>query len=170
MKVIGVDLAGKDENDTGFCIFITPGKEYPLGKCETKLLHSDMDILKEIEEIKPDCIAIDAPFWMPKFDKIAVPWRRSEELLMKRGFKPISTSLPTMGMLAFRASHLVAVLRERKYKVIEVFTQASEKILRLSKEPRKNKDEYDSLLCALTAKAYLEGKYEDLDGLIIPKE
>jgi len=25
------------------------------------------------------------------------------------------------------------------------------------------------LLCALTAKAYLEGKYEDLDGIIIPR-
>ena len=56
-----------------------------------------------------------------------------------------------------------------KYKVIEVFSRASEKILGLSKEPRKNKDEYDALLCALTAKAYLEGNYEDLDGIIIPK-
>ena len=170
MKVIGIDLAGKDENDTGLCIFITPGKESPLGKCETKLLHSDMEVLREIESINPDCIAIDAPFWIPKSGRTLVPWRRAEELLMKRGFKPISTSLPTMGMLALRAFHLVAVLRERKFRVIEVFAQASEKILRLSKEPRKNKDEYDALICALTAKAYLEDRYEDLDGIIIPKE
>ncbi len=166
MKVVGIDLAGKPENDTGFCVFITPDKNNPLGKCETKLLKSDMEILKEVENEKPDCIAIDGPFWMPKGSH----FRRSEELLSKRGFRPVPLSLPTMRMLVMRAGHLVKVLRERKYRVIEVFTQASEKILRLSKEPRKNKDEYDSLLCALTAKSYLEGKYEDLDGIILPKE
>ena len=74
-----------------------------------------------------------------------------------------------MRILVLRASHLVKVLKERKYKVIEVFSNASEKVLGLSKESRKNKDEYDALLCALTAKAYLEGNYEDLDGIIIPK-
>jgi predicted nuclease with RNAse H fold len=74
-----------------------------------------------------------------------------------------------MRLLALRASRLVKVLRERGYNVIEVFSNASEKILGLSKEPRKNKDEYDALLCALTAKAYLEGNYEDIDGLIIPR-
>ena len=170
MKVVGLDLAGMDENDTGFCLFITPDQDNPLGKCETKLLHSDMDILKEIEDARPDCIAIDAPLWVPKQGKIAMPWRRSEELLMKRGFRPVSTTIPTMNMLAMRAIHLLSVLRERKFRVIEVFSQASEKIFRLSKEPRKNKDEYDALICALTAKAYLEGRYEDLDGIIIPKE
>ena len=68
-----------------------------------------------------------------------------------------------------RASKLVKELVQRKYRVIEVFSSASEKILGLSKEPRKNKDEYDALLCALTAKSYLEGNYEDLGGIIIPK-
>jgi predicted nuclease with RNAse H fold len=158
MKVVGIDLAGKSQNATGFCLLTESG-------AETKLLYSDLDILKEIENTKPDCIAIDAPFWLPKFGA----WRPSEERLLRRGFQPISPLFPTMRILVLRASHLVRVLSERKYKVIEVFSQASEKILGLSKEPRKNKDEYDALLCALTAKAYLEGKYEDLDGIIIPK-
>lgn len=158
MKVAGIDLAGKDENPTGFCLLTDSGSQ-------TKLLFSDTEILKEIEEIKPDCIAIDAPFWLPRVGA----WRTSDEKLLRRGFQPLSPLLPTMRMLALRASHLVKVLRERGYKVIEVFSNASEKVLGLSKEPRKNKDEYDSLLCALTAKAYLEGKYEDLDGIIIPK-
>lgn len=96
-------------------------------------------------------------------------WRTSDEKLMKKGFQPVSPAFPTMRLLVIRASHLVKVLRDRGYKVIEVFSNASEKVLGLSKEPRKNKDEYDALLCALTAKAYLEGKYEDLDGIIIPK-
>jgi len=158
MKVVGIDLAGKAENPTGFCLLDETG-------AKTKLLFSDMEILKEIEETKPDCIAIDAPFWLPQ---VGI-WRSSDEKLLKRGFQPISPAFPTMRLLVLRASHLVKVLRERGYKVIEVFSSASEKVLGLSKEPRKNKDEYDALLCALTAKAYLEGKYEDLDGIIIPK-
>ena len=44
-----------------------------------------------------------------------------------------------------------------------------EKILGLSKEPRRNQDEYDALLCALAGKAFLEKTFEDLDGIIIPK-
>jgi len=158
MRVVGIDLAGKVENPTGFCLLTESGSQ-------TKLLFSDMEILKEVDEIKPDCIAIDAPFWIPRFGA----WRPSDEKLLKRGFQPLSPLLPTMRTLTLRASHLVKVLREKGYKVIEVFSNASERILGLSKEPRKNKDEYDALLCALTAKAYLEGKYEDLDGIILPK-
>jgi hypothetical protein len=158
MKVVGIDLAGKAENPTGFCLLTEDGSQ-------TKLLFSDTEILREIEETKPDCIAIDAPFWIPRVGA----WRSSDEKLLKRGFQPLSPLLPTMRLLVLRASHLVKVLKERGYKVIEVFSSAIEKVLGLSKEPRKNKDEYDALLCALTAKAYLEGKYEDLDGIIIPK-
>jgi len=158
MKVVGLDLAGKPENPTGFCLLTEEGSQ-------TKLLFSDMEILKEIEETKPECIAIDAPFWLPQ----SGIWRMSDEKLMKRGFQPISPAFPTMRLLVMRASNLVKVLRERNYKAIEVFSSASEKVLGLSKEPRKNQDEYDSLLCALTAKAYIEGKYEDLSGIIIPR-
>jgi hypothetical protein len=158
MKVVGIDLAGKVENPTGFCLLTEEGSQ-------TKLLFSDAEILREIEETKPDCVAVDAPFWLPRTGI----WRTSDEKLLKRGFQPVSPAFPTMRILVLRASQLVKILKEKGYKVIEVFSNASEKVLGLSKEPRKNKDEYDALLCALTAKAYLEGKYEDLDGIIIPK-
>ncbi len=162
MKVAGIDLAGKPENQTGFCLLTEDGSE-------TKILHTDLDILKEIKKTKPDLIAVDAPFWVPKTGNQVVPWRNAEELLMKRGFRPLSIAFPTMQLLANRAKHLVSVLRERGYKVIEVFPRATEIILNVSKEYRKNEDEYDALLCALTGKYYLEGKFEDLDGIIIPK-
>ncbi len=158
MKVVGIDLAGKAENPTGFCVLTEAG-------AETKLLHTDAEILSEIENTKPDCIAIDAPLWLPRFGA----WRPSEEKLLKEGFRPLSSLLPTMKTLSLRASHLAKVLRERKYNVIEVFSSATEKILNVSKEPRKNEDEYEALLCALTAKHYLEGRYRDVDGIILPK-
>jgi hypothetical protein len=158
MKVVGVDLAGKPENPTGFCLLTDEGSQ-------TKLLFSDEEILKEIEEVKPECIAIDAPLWLPRNGI----WRTSDEKLLKRGFQPVSPAFPTMRLLVIRASRLVKIIRDGGYFVIEVFSHASEKVLGLSKEPRKNQDEYDALICALTAKAYSEGKYEDLDGIIIPR-
>ena len=96
-------------------------------------------------------------------------WRPSEEKLLRRAFQPLSPNLPTMRVLTMRAASLVRILLERKYKVIEVFATASERILGLSKEPRKNEDEYEALVCALTGKYYLEGKYEDVDGIILPR-
>ena len=157
MRVVGIDLAGKFENPTGFCAMSDE-------KTETKLLHTNEEIISEIDSIKPECVAIDAPFWLPQVGA----WRSSEEKLMKRGFMSLSPLLPNMKLLVMRASNLVKVLRDSGYNVIEVFANASERILGLSKEPRKNQDEYDALMCALTAKAYLEGKYEDIDGIIIP--
>lgn len=158
MKVVGIDLAGKAENPTGFCVLTENGTE-------TKLLYSDEEILKEVEEAEPECIAIDAPFWMPQFGL----WRPCDEKLIRRGFQPVSSVFPMMRLLVSRASKIVRILNEKKYKVVEAFSPASESMLGLSKEPRKNKDEYEALLCALTAKSYLEGNYENLDGIILPK-
>ncbi len=129
------------------------------------LVYSDEEIFREIEVAKPECIAIDAPFWLPRNGI----WRPSELKLLKRGLNPISPAFPTMRILVMRAINLVKTLRGKGLTIIEVFSKATEDVLNLSKEPRKNKDEYDALLCALTAKAYLEGKYEDLDGVILPK-
>ncbi|MEM7820274.1 MAG: DUF429 domain-containing protein, partial [Candidatus Aenigmatarchaeota archaeon] len=72
MRIVGIDLAGKPENDTGFCLLSDNG-------AETKLLHTDTEILAAVEAAKPDIIAIDAPFWLPKGN-----WRPAEEMLMRR--------------------------------------------------------------------------------------
>jgi len=164
---VGIDLAGRPENPSGFCTMI---EEDGNSSTETRLLFSDTDIFTEIEKIKPQCIAIDAPFWIPRSQMgIVVPWRNSEQLLLKRGFRPLSPALPTMQQLAERAIRLVNDLRHKGYNVIETFPRAAEIILGLSKEPRKNQDEYDALLCALVAKCYLEKNFENLDGVVIPK-
>jgi len=163
MRVVGLDLAGKPENPTGFCILTEEGTD-------TKLLHTDEEIMQEIDNAKPDVIAVDAPLWVPhqSFGRIT-PWRNCDQLLLKRGFKPLSPMMPTMQQLAERAMKLVREMRAKGYNAFETFPRAAEKILGLSKEPRRNQDEYDALLCALTGKAFLEGKSENLDGIIVPK-
>jgi predicted nuclease with RNAse H fold len=59
--------------------------------------------------------------------------------------------------MAARAQKLVRLLRGRGYRVIEVFPRASEQILGLSKEPRKNQDEYDALIDDPTGFLYTSG-------------
>lgn len=157
MRVVGLDLSGMEKNDSGYCLLAD--------KIKTKLLKTDAEIIEEIENDKPDIIAIDAPLSFP----VIGSWRPGEAELIKRGFRPVNTHIPSMKILVERAMKLRKILESRGYRVIEVYSKASERILGLSKEPRKNRDEYEALLCALTAKAYLEGKAEDLDGIIVPK-
>ena len=167
MRAIGIDLAGRSENPSGFCVLI---EEDGNNSSDTKLLYSDEEMIAEIEKVKPKCIAIDAPFWILRAaGGMVSPWRNSEQLLIKRGFRPLSPALPTMQQLAERASRLVRDLRAKGYLVIETFPRAAEIILGLSKEPRKNQDEYDALLCAIVAQCYLKKQFEDLDGIVIPK-
>jgi len=149
LKVVGLDLAGAEKNPTGFFFL---GKE----KGKVKLLFSDSEILEEIERVKPDVIAIDAPLSFPKHGF----YRDGDILLRKLGVKPLSPKFPGMRMLVARGIRLANVIRKIS-EVIEVYPYASANILNIHThsdlkrfgsfpEP-KNKDEFDALLCALTA-------------------
>ena len=162
MLVVGIDLAGRPTNPTGFCVFRDSNSE-------TKLLSTDEEIVDEVKALKPECVAIDAPFWIPRSGLRVVPWRNCERRLMERGFRPLSPALPTMQELVVRASTLVKQLRDLGFTVIEVFPKATEGIFGLSKEEGKNEHEYEALLCGLTAVAFVRGNYEDLDGIVIPR-
>lgn len=162
MISVGVDLAGLEKNPTGFCKLEFGDRE----KTDVKILFSDKDIIREVKESKPNIVCIDAPLSLPKTGY----FRRSEMILRSRGFKPLSPMFPAMKTLAKRGMMLQARIEQMGIKVIEGFPQATEKILGLEKEWRVNEHKYDALLCALTGKYYLLGKYELVGGeTIIPK-
>ncbi len=158
MIVIGIDLAGKDKNPTGVCV---------LGeKTETNTLFADDEIISEVMRVKPDLVAIDAPLSFPASGY----YRQAEELLSQRGFKPLSPLFPYMRILVERGMKLKAEFEKSGIKVIEVYPKASESFLGLNKTEHANEHEYDALVCALTGKCFLQGNYEDLSGIIVPKE
>ncbi len=167
MRAVGIDLAGLETNETGFCVldFDEGGKD----RVQVKRLLYDREILDEVERLsgeqKVDVVAIDAPFGWPEEGYL----RRSDLMLKNRGFVPLSPLFPGMKPLTRRGKMLSEILKKRDFHVIEVFSKASEKILGLDKTRAANRDEYDALVCALTGKAFLQGKYEDLDGIVIPK-
>jgi hypothetical protein len=158
MRVVGIDLAGKEKNPTGFCILTEKG-------AETMVFYYDRDIVEETEKANPDVVAIDAPFTFAPDSY----FREGERLLMEMGFRPLSPNFPNMKPLVIRARRLLKLLG--RYKVIEVFPQASQKILGLAREKGASKDRFDALVCALTGKYYLEGKYIELgkEKIVIPK-
>lgn len=173
MKVIGIDLAGREKNPSGLAIIEINEKNE---KIFAKEVYSDVEILRNAEKIKPNIIAIDSPFSIPE-----TKWRRSDEELLKEGFRPLSPKFPTMQLLVRRAMRLIASLR-KNYKVIEVFPRATEKILVLEKTSIESKlgrslteHEYDAILAAITGKMHLEGNTRTLgssddenDQVVVP--
>jgi len=183
MKVVGIDLAGNPKNDTGFCILedIENSKHI-----KTKILHSDDEIIKSIEETKPDLIAIDAPLTYSNEN------RKCDEILREYGALPVT--LRGMEVLAIRGSELAKKLRSKGFRdIIEIFSTASAKILGLwdktEKGMQKNllnanirgdiekkllsKDELDAVFAAITGYLYLKNSTKSVGDekgkIIIPK-
>lgn len=169
MRVIGIDLAGKQKNPTVICILT--GK-----KTQFKTVYSDEEILNIPRVIDPDIITIDAPI-MKGEPRI----RKADKLLKK--FKAFPPTLPGMKYLTKRGSKLALQFASR-FIVIEVFPTATAKILgKYEKDFRetaanfgikvKNKDELDAYLCCLTGKMFLEGNTiavgDDESKIIVPK-
>ncbi len=159
MRAIGIDLAAKQTNPTGFCIITEE-------RTETKVYYYDKDILEEVEKVKPDIIAIDAPLSFPSRGF----FRHSDVLLQKMGYRPLSPNFENMKQLVIRARKLTKKL-EGRCRVIEAFPQAAGKILGLEKGRWESKDKFDAYLCVLTARHYLEGRYEAVgrQKIILPK-
>ncbi len=157
MKVVGVDLAGKPTNPTGMCILRD-------GRTETKIVYSDDEIVEIIKSESPDVVAIDAPLGFPERGW----WRDSDRALIKAGFRPLSPKFPGMQPLVIRAQNLLK--RLKGFRVIEVFPRATEKRFGLKPQIGANPHTYDALLCALTGKAYLEGRAQILgrEEIVVP--
>ncbi len=166
MPVIGIDLAGKEKNDTGICVYFLKELDEKPGTI-TFRVHTDEEILASVEKHRPEIIAIDAPLSFPKPEEGY--FRRSDRLLMERGFSVLSPNFKGMVVLVRRAIKLKNRLEEMGYRVIETYPRAVQEIFALKKPKNKNKDEFDAFLCALAAKAYVLNRYEDLSGIILPK-
>jgi len=177
MKIVGIDLAGFEKNDTGFCVFEDK-------KVRVKIVKTDQEILQEIEKERPDLICIDGPLTLPLQNQ-----RKADLELKHYGALP-----PLMGgmrYLTMRGNRLREKLSA--YKVIEVLNVATAKILGFwDPDPTKRqqallkmdikgdienramtKDEVDSIVAAITGYLYLEGKAKEIGDeegvIVVPK-
>jgi len=155
MCVAGIDLSASPKKKTCICILNNEKRFFKVS--------SDREIVEVVVENSAEVAAIDAPLWLPPK---STPWRSCERKLIELGFRPLSLLLPSMRMLAIRARHVARELEEKGVKVIEVFADASKKVLGIAGKS----DEVDAYACALTALKFREGKYKNIDGIILPEK
>ncbi|MDI6826083.1 MAG: DUF429 domain-containing protein [Candidatus Aenigmarchaeota archaeon] len=191
MYVVGIDLAGSEKRQTGFCI-LDGMKAY------TNILHTDKEIIDKIEELKPDIVAIDAPLSLPKGrksieERTNVHLRECDRELLKRGIKFFPITLGPMRKLTKRGIRLKKMLENKGFRVIEVYPGGAQDILKIPRKqrgldklkrgleklkisgltPKMTSHELDAITSAFVGKLFLEGRSETLGdqkrGIVMPK-
>ena len=179
MKIIGIDLAGRATNPSGFALL--SGR-----KISTRLVYSDGEIVELCVGERPALIAIDAPLSMPKRGNL----RKADASLIKRGLRVFPPTFAGMRLLTERGVHLAGKLRTKGLQVIEIHPRTSGALLfktpdrrrwvtKLNKKGMKLKKsasehEIDAVLAALTGALYLKKKTEEVGAadegtIIIPR-
>ncbi len=182
---IGIDLAGNEQNPSGWCILIAKENFF-----ETKIMYSDEELIRKTMECsplrnegirllssqfqRPKIIAIDAPLSLPKSGVN----RTAENEMRRLGFR-IFPPLFSKGMktLTERGIEISKKFREKGVQVIEVHPTSSMRALDLnSRENEKLTEvflefeldidlsekklvdhEFDALVAAFTAFLYDKG-------------
>ncbi len=190
MIVVGLDLAGVETRETGFCIL----KDM---KVKTSILYSDKEIIREVEEAKPEIVAIDAPLSLPPGrrtieERTGIHLRECDKELLRRRIKFFPITLGPMRSLTKRGIKLKKILEKEGFQVIEVYPGGAQDVWSIPRKqqglerlrkglerlgvkgPRKgmSNHELDAVSCALVGKLFLEDKYELLgkldDGIVMP--
>jgi len=183
MRIVGLDLAGSEKRDTGFCYMSESLK------CETSALHTDKEILEATLSANPDIVSIDAPLCLPKGRKSleqrdAPHLRECDRALQKMHIRFFPITLGPMRKLTARGIMFKKLFEKKGLTVIESFPGSAQDILGI---PRKQEgfeklrralikygikggvrkkdithDELDGITCAIVGKCYLTGDYRAL--------
>ncbi len=118
--IIGIDLAGKPENPSGWALLKNK-------TAKTSLVYTNSEILEDIIRSKPILIAIDAPFSLPKIGLL----RKADKEMIRKGYRVFPPDLPSMRSLTLRAMRLNTLIAEKGYRTIEVHPTSTRKALNI---------------------------------------
>jgi len=183
MLSVGVDLAGSELRNTGFCYMRDD-------MCvKTYILKSDEEILRSVLNANPDIVSVDAPLSLPRgrpnLERKGPPHLRAcDKELIRLGIRFLPLTLGPMRMLTARGMRLKDSLEAKQFKVIECYPGAAQDVLGI---PRKTQDvnllqdmlidigirgdiekrtlthdELDAVTAALVGMMYLRGEYTAL--------
>jgi predicted nuclease with RNAse H fold len=177
-KHVGIDLAGVERRDTGFCIL---NEKLHV---EVSVMHQDSEILDAVFAANPVTVAIDAPLSLPMGRKSlavrsSIHLRQCDRELLRMRIPFFPVTLGPMRKLTARGIKLNRILGERRFNVIEVYPGAAQDLWGI---PRKQKgllelrkgleqlgielpgrpltgDELDAVTAAMVAKQYYHHDY-----------
>lgn len=118
MRAVGIDLAGKETNPSGFAVL--EGHEI-----KTRLVGSDEEIVRLCICERPDVVAIDAPLSFPREGNL----RSADSQLIHHGYRVLPPTLGGMRILTERGIRLAKKLRARSISVVEIHPRTSGRIL-----------------------------------------
>ncbi len=178
MTCVGIDLAGKKKNPTGFSVLEDR-------KINFGILKEDEEIIEKCKTKKPEIIAIDSPLNFSKENG----FRDCDLELIERGYRVLPPDFGGMKSLTERGIKLAEELRELDFEVLEIHPLTSGLILFDTKSRDKwisilsergwevetdaNEHEIDSVVAGLTGYLYLRGETKRIggeEGIIIPEE
>lgn len=149
--IVGLDLASKETNPTGFAL-------YDDGYVVTSIVYTDIQIINNTLRAYPDLIAVDAPLTYSE------GYREAEKELIRRGIQAFPPNF--IKELTFRAiklkaklGNVIEVFPNAFYKIMEVNENQLERFVRFEHKPR-SKHELDATACCITAAMFLDGKAE----------
>jgi len=180
-RVIGIDLTGSEKRPSGVA-YLWDKRLVWTARRKT----DDQMIADVLTPPIPDLVSIDSPLSLPEDSRKI--YRDCELTLKRRGIGVYWCLLPSMKALTLRGIALAGKLKNMGIDVIESYPGAAQDILGI---PRKNKgikllaealgkygiegnldvshDELDAITSAIVGQLYLEGQYEALGCLILPK-
>jgi hypothetical protein len=167
MKIIGIDLAARATNPSGFAVLSDH-------RINMRLIHSDEEIVEICVRERPILIAIDAPLSLPKHGNL----RKADASLIERGLRVFPPTFAGMRSLTERGIRLADMLRAKGLRVIEIHPRTSGVLLfktpdrhqwvtKLGERGVKldegaSEHEIDAAIAALTGALYIQKKTEEV--------
>jgi predicted nuclease with RNAse H fold len=180
--VLGIDLAGSVRRRTGVCTLRGM-------RAETYIAFTDEEILRSIDQAKPDLVTIDAPLSLPNgrktiHDREGEHFRDCDRELQRRGIRFFPITLGPMRMLTERGIALKTKIEVMGYRAVECFPGGAQDVWGISRQHRDiiglrtglerlgvkgladetTSDELDAVTAALVGRWFLLGRGEMLGG------
>lgn len=137
-KVIGIDLTGSEEKESGWAYMVA-------NRVQCRRIKTDKELLELVKKYEPDIVSIDSPLAYPEgrcctkkdceCSKYGI-MRKSERMLRHFGITVYPCLIDSMVNLTTRGMRLAKILRDMGYTVIESYPGVAQDVLMI---PRKGK-------------------------------